>query len=60
MTDYRDLLIEMADDGMIDYREALIACLKWMSMDSVMEMMKENEFMDIRDEYDIEVQDAEV
>lgn len=54
--DYRDLMIELCDESLVDYREALIACLKYMSADDVKDMMRLNEF-DTIDELDIPVQD---
>jgi hypothetical protein len=43
MTDNRDLVIEMVEDGMLDPMMALTMCLKWMSNDEVAEMLDANE-----------------
>ena len=43
MTDYRDIAIEMVEDGMIDPMMMLTACLKYMSMDEVKDMLDINE-----------------
>jgi hypothetical protein len=54
--DYRDYLIELVDDGLLDAREALIMVAKWMSQDDVRDMLEANG-VGIPDEYDIPVQD---
>ena len=43
MTDNRDTVIEMVEDGMLDPMMALTMCLKWMSNDEVAEMLDANE-----------------
>jgi hypothetical protein len=43
MTDNRDLVIEMVEDGVLDPMMALTMCLKWMSNDEVAEMLDANE-----------------
>ena len=43
MTDNRDLVIEMVEDGNLDPMMALTMCLKWMSNDEVAEMLDANE-----------------
>ena len=43
MTDYRDIAIEMVEDGMIDPMMMLTACLKYMSNDEVKDMLEINE-----------------
>ena len=56
MTDFRDQVIEMVDDGILDPMMALTMCLKWMSNDEVAEMLDANElsarFMDADDGYE--------
>ena len=48
--DYRDRLIELVEDGMLDPMMAVTMCVKWMSNDEVGEMLDANElserFMD--------------
>ena len=46
MTDFRDQVIEMVDDGILDPMMALTMCLKWMSNDEVAEMLDANELSD--------------
>ena len=41
--DYRDQLIEMSEDGMLDPMMAVTMCVKWMSNDEVGEMLDANE-----------------
>jgi hypothetical protein len=41
--DYRDQLIEMIEDGMLDPMMAVMMCVKWMSNDEVGEMLDANE-----------------
>lgn len=36
-------VIEMADEGMISYRDLAMMALKWMSEDDVAEMLKAND-----------------
>jgi len=43
MTDFRDVAIELVEDGMVDPMMMLTACLKWMSNDEVREMLDANE-----------------
>lgn len=38
-------LLEMVDEGIVDQRLALIACLKWMSDQDVGDMMELNGFL---------------
>jgi hypothetical protein len=47
--DYRDYLIELVDDGLLDAREALIMAAKWMSQDDVRDMLSANEVMPVLD-----------
>jgi hypothetical protein len=53
MTDYRDIAIEMVEDGMIDPMMMLTACLKYMSNDEVKDMLEINEltYADEEEEY---------
>ena len=52
--DYRDQLIELVEDGMLDSMMAVTMCVKWMSNDEVGEMLDANElsdrFMETEDE----------
>ena len=43
MTEARELLLDLVDQGAIDARDALIMCLKWMSEAQVNEMLVANE-----------------
>ena len=43
MSDNRDRLIELVEDGMIDPMMALTMCAKWMTDDEVGEMLDANE-----------------
>jgi len=43
MSDNRDRLIELVEDGMIDPMMALTMCAKWMTNDEVGEMLDANE-----------------
>ena len=53
MTDYRDIAIEMVEDGMIDPMMMLTVCLKYMSNDEVKDMLEINEltYADEEEEY---------
>jgi hypothetical protein len=44
--DYRDQLIELVEDGMLDPMMAVTMCAKWMSNDEVGEMLDANELSD--------------
>ena len=44
--DYRDQLIEMIEDGMLDPMMAVTMCVKWMSNDEVGEMLDANGLSD--------------
>ena len=46
-------LLEMIDEGLINTRDIVIMCLKWMSEDDVKEMCKANE-IDFETTEDIE------
>jgi len=54
MSDARDRLIELVEDGMLDPMMAVKMCAKWMSNDEVGEMLDANElsdrFMETEDE----------
>ena len=41
--DYRDQLIELVEDGMLDPMMAVTMCVKWMTNDEVGEMLDANE-----------------
>ena len=43
MTDYRDMALELVEDGMVDPNMMLLACLKYMSQDEVRDMLDANE-----------------
>jgi hypothetical protein len=43
MTDYRDMALELVEDGMVDPNWMLLACLKYMSQDEVRDMLDANE-----------------
>ena len=51
--DYRDQLIEMVEDGILDPMMAVTMCAKWMTNDEVGEMLDANElserFMETED-----------
>ena len=44
MTDYRDFAIELVEDMGYDPEDMLVACLKYMSMDDVKDMLHCNEY----------------
>ena len=44
MTDYRDFAIELVEDMGYDPKDMLVACLKYMSMDDVEDMLHCNEY----------------
>ena len=44
--DYRDRLIELVEDGMLDPMMAVTMCVKWMSNGEVGEMLDANELSD--------------
>lgn len=46
MSDARDRLIELVEDGMLDPMMAVKMCAKWMSNDEVAEMLDANELSD--------------
>jgi len=50
MTDNRDKLIELVEDGNLDPMMALTMCVKWMSEDDVGEMLDANELSERFDE----------
>lgn len=39
-------ILEMIDDGLLNPRDAVLMCLKWMSEDEVTEMAKANELLE--------------
>jgi hypothetical protein len=43
MTDYRDMALELVEDGMVDPNTMILACLKYMSQDEVQDMLDANE-----------------
>ena len=52
MTDYRDFAIELVEDMFYDPKDMLVACLKYMSMDDVEDMLHANEYPDRFEEED--------
>ena len=44
--DYRDRLIELVEDGMLDPMMAVTMCVKWMTNDEVGEMLDAKELSD--------------
>lgn len=52
MIDYRDYAIELVEDNGFDAKDMLIACLKYMSMDDVEDMLHANEYPDRYEEED--------
>ena len=52
--DYRDRLIELVEDGVLDPMMAVTMCVKWMTNDEVGEMLDANElserFMETEEE----------
>ena len=46
MTDFRDMALELVEDGMVDPNMMLIACLKYMSQDEVRDMLDVNELLE--------------
>jgi hypothetical protein len=44
MTDYRDFALELVEDMGYDAKDMLLACLKYMSMDDVEDMLHCNEY----------------
>lgn len=47
----RDNLLELVDEGWLNNREVLIACIKYMSEDEVKDMMEVNEYTDLWTRY---------
>lgn len=43
MIDYRNIAVELVDDGVVDAREMLLMALSYMSMDDVQDMLDANE-----------------
>ena len=46
MTDFRDMALELVEDGMVDPNMMLLACLKYMSQDEVRDMLDVNELLE--------------
>jgi len=40
----RDDLVELVDEGWLNVREVMVACIKYMSEDEVRDMMELNEY----------------
>lgn len=47
---YTTKLIEMLDDGLLDHKTVLTACLNYMSEDEVKDMAESNDFIVDEDE----------
>lgn len=45
-------ILEMIDEGLLNPRDAVLMCLKWMSEDEVTEMAKANELLEEVEEDD--------
>lgn len=50
MRDYTNKLLEMIDEGLLDARTVVSACLKYMSEDEVEDMARANEFLEDKEE----------
>lgn len=44
MADQRDQLMELIDEKWLNTEEVIVACLKYMSLDEVQDMMEVNEY----------------
>lgn len=58
---YRDFIVLMTDEEVIDIRDVLIMCLKHMSLDDIKDMISTNEldgvfdwWLELNDEYSLE------
>ena len=47
---YREMLLEMVDEGGFDPRDCVIMLVKWMSQDEVRECMEDNSLLDDEDD----------
>ena len=56
--EYTNKIIEMAEEGIIDWEDIARAALNWMSEDDVRDMAYDNMFLDDEDEYDEDECDA--
>ena len=45
MTDFRDIAMDLVEDGNVEPHLMLIACLKYMSQDEVRDMLEINELL---------------
>lgn len=50
-------LLDAIDEGILDARSVVLACVKWMSEDDVEEMIKANDLMDLQAEDDEDAED---
>jgi len=48
--EYTELLLQMVEEGMLDPDTVIMACVKYMSEDDVLEMMELNEFISEEDD----------
>ena len=46
MTDFRDMAMDLVEDGNVEPHLMLIACLKYMSQDEVRDMLEINELLE--------------
>jgi hypothetical protein len=51
MADQRDQLIELIDEKWLNTEEVIVACLKYMSLDEVQDMMEVNEYDTLFQDY---------
>lgn len=59
--EYTERLLEMIEEGMLDQKQALLACLKYMSEAEVEDMMKCNEFASLDSGFDFRLdQEADI
>ena len=57
--EYTNKIIEMAEEGIIDWEDIARAALNWMSEDDVRDMAYDNMFLEDEDEYEDEYDEDE-
>lgn len=57
MADQRDQLMELIDEKWLNTEEVIVACLKYMTLDQVQEMMEMNEYDALFKDYTAWVED---
>lgn len=57
--EYTNKVLKAIEDGMLDRDLVIMACMKWMSEDSVKGMCEANEFFEYEDEEDEEDDNGE-